>query len=90
MVRALRLLIATLAVVVAAPLARPASLVTSDGEKPNVLLITVDTLRADHLGVYGYARPTSPELDRLAREGVVFTDAVTPVSPKNSRETNMP
>ena len=79
MVRALRLLIAALAVVVAAPLARPASLVTSDGEKPNVLLITVDTLRADHLGVYGYARPTSPELDRLAREGVVFTDAVTPV-----------
>lgn len=79
MVRALGLLITALAVVVAAPLARPASLVTSDGEKPNVLLITVDTLRADHLGAYGYALPTSPELDRIAREGVVFTDAVTPV-----------
>jgi arylsulfatase A-like enzyme len=42
---------------------------------PNVLLISVDTLRADHLGVYGYPRPTSPHLDRLAAEGVVFENA---------------
>ena len=33
----------------------------------NILLITVDTLRADHLGSYGYARDTSPRIDRLAR-----------------------
>ena len=39
--------------------------------RPNVLLISVDTLRADHLGCYGYGRPTSPALDRLALEGVV-------------------
>jgi arylsulfatase A-like enzyme len=38
--------------------------------KPNVLLIVVDTLRADHLGAYGYPRPTSPFVDRLARQGV--------------------
>lgn len=38
--------------------------------RPNVVLVTVDTLRADHLGIYGYPRDTSPELDRLAREGV--------------------
>ena len=37
-----------------------------------VVLIGVDTLRADHLGTYGYDRPTSPFLDTLAREGVVF------------------
>ena len=40
-----------------------------------VLLISVDTLRADHLGFYGYPLPTSPELDRLAEQGIVFEDA---------------
>jgi len=40
-----------------------------------VILITCDTLRPDHLGVYGYARDTSPELDRFARESVVFETA---------------
>jgi len=38
----------------------------------NIFLIVVDTLRADHLGCYGYFRDTSPTIDRLAREGVVF------------------
>ena len=38
----------------------------------NVLLITIDTLRADHLGAYGYRRDTSPHLDRLARDGALF------------------
>ncbi|MBI3661466.1 MAG: sulfatase [Acidobacteria bacterium] len=42
---------------------------------PNVLVIVVDTLRADHLGCYGYARSTSPNIDRLAREGVLFEEA---------------
>lgn len=40
--------------------------------KTNVVLVLVDTLRADHLGLYGYERPTSPHLDRLAASGVVF------------------
>ncbi len=44
--------------------------------KSNILLITVDTLRADHLGSYGYARDTSPNLDRLAAEGVRFDQPV--------------
>jgi arylsulfatase A-like enzyme len=39
------------------------------------LILCVDTLRADHLGHYGYARATSPRLDRLAAEGVVFDRA---------------
>jgi arylsulfatase A-like enzyme len=38
----------------------------------NVLLVTIDTLRADHVGAYGYARATTPALDALAREGAVF------------------
>jgi arylsulfatase A-like enzyme len=42
--------------------------------KPDVLLITVDTLRADHLGAYGYRLPTSPNLDRLAARSVLFED----------------
>lgn len=41
----------------------------------SVLLISLDTLRPDHLGAYGYDRPTSPVIDSLAREGVVFLDA---------------
>lgn len=42
----------------------------------NILLITIDTLRADHLGAYGYTRDTSPNIDRLARGGVLFQRAV--------------
>jgi len=44
-------------------------------EAPNVLLITIDTLRADRLGAYGYPRPTTPALDRLAIRSVVFERA---------------
>lgn len=40
--------------------------------RPNILLITVDALRADHLGCYGYPRNTSPNIDKLAKEGVTF------------------
>lgn len=40
-----------------------------------VILLVIDTLRADHLGCYGYHRETSPNLDRLAREGVLFENA---------------
>jgi arylsulfatase A-like enzyme len=42
---------------------------------PNILVLVVDALRADHLSAYGYARPTSPNIDRLAREGVLFEHA---------------
>jgi len=39
---------------------------------PNVIIWLVDTLRADHLSCYGYERPTSPQLDALAADGVLF------------------
>jgi arylsulfatase A-like enzyme/Tfp pilus assembly protein PilF len=45
----------------------------------NVVLITIDTLRADHLGCYGDASIRTPSIDQLAREGVRFTGAYTPV-----------
>jgi arylsulfatase A-like enzyme len=47
------------------------------GNGLSVLLVTVDTLRADHMGVYGYRRHTSPRMDALARRGVVFDQAYT-------------
>ena len=45
---------------------------------PNVLLITVDTLRADHLGCYGYERARTPHTDRFADEGVRVERAIAP------------
>jgi arylsulfatase A-like enzyme/Tfp pilus assembly protein PilF len=44
---------------------------------PNVLLITIDTVRADRIGAYGYTKGATPALDRLAREGVRFADATS-------------
>lgn len=55
-----------------------------ENKKPNVILITIDTLRADHLGCYGYGKETTPTLDRLAREGVLFESAYTP-SPRTTQ-----
>ena len=46
--------------------------------KPNIVLIIIDTLRADMLGAYGFPLPTSPELDSFSREGVRFSHVVTP------------
>ena len=48
--------------------------------RPNVILISIDSLRPDHLGCYGYARNTSPALDRLAAEGTRFRTAVSSTS----------
>src|SRR3989442_4810985 len=45
--------------------------------RPNVVLITIDTVRADRLGCYGYARRTSPHIDRLAAGGALFERAFT-------------
>lgn len=43
----------------------------------NLVLVNIDTLRADHLGCYGYARDTSPFIDSLAQDGVVFEHALS-------------
>jgi arylsulfatase A-like enzyme/Flp pilus assembly protein TadD len=61
-------LVATVAVT-AAPPAKP----------PNVLLITIDTVRADHLGCYGAKEIATPTLDALARDGIVFERAISQV-----------
>ncbi|MBN1356706.1 sulfatase [bacterium] len=45
--------------------------------KPNIVIVTADTLRADHLSCYGYPHDISPSIDELARKGTLFEDAVT-------------
>ncbi len=46
--------------------------------RPDVLLVVIDTLRADRVSAYGYARPTTPQLDALALGGVLFEDVTAP------------
>jgi arylsulfatase A-like enzyme len=53
-----------------------AKLPPAAADAPNVLVIVVDTLRADHLSSAGYARPTSPNIDRLAAQGARFQNAI--------------
>src|SRR5689334_7970 len=66
MVRATALAVVGLALVLPRPPRIPRHLV----------VISLDTLRADHLGAYGYPEPTSPVFDGLAERGVLFTRAV--------------
>jgi len=57
----------------------PLSSCSDRGARPelrSVLLISVDTLRRDHVGVYGYAQDLTPTIDRLARSGVWFDQAI--------------
>jgi len=49
-------------------------------ERPDILFVSIDSLRPDHLGCYGYHRDTSPTLDRLAQEGARFNQAVATTS----------
>ena len=43
--------------------------------KPNVILLSIDTLRADHLAIYGYSSDTAPNVSSLAEDGIVFENA---------------
>jgi arylsulfatase len=54
-----------------------------EAQRFNILLIAVDTLRADHLGCYGYQYPTSPRLDAFAKKSIFFENAFCPI-PKTS------
>ncbi len=58
-----------------APAAIAFAAVACSGERPNLLLISVDTLRPDHLAAYGYERDTAPALEWLARDGVLWENA---------------
>jgi len=58
-----------------APSTPPAPAPAPAADKPDLVLVVVDTLRADHLGVYGHSRPTSPNIDKMAAEGMWFSRA---------------
>ena len=51
---------------------------TPSPDKPDVILITMDTVRADHLSLYGYGRDTTPHLRALAGQSTVYTNAISP------------
>lgn len=79
-------LILSAVTILAAPAARGqkpnmpgASATATRAGKPNVILITIDTLRADHVGCYGAQNVKTPTLDGLARDGVVFERAISQV-----------
>ena len=59
---------------------RLARLPAADPHAPNILVIVLDTLRADHVSSYGYHRETTPVLTQIAREGVQFNRAIAPSS----------
>lgn len=77
-------LVGSLLLALAAGCSRPASESAPAGDAPpthpNIVLISIDTLRADHLGCYGYPRDTSPRIDALARAGVRFEHAYAQAS----------
>lgn len=56
---------------------RDSKLASLHDERFNIFFILIDTLRPDHLGCYGYERDTSPNIDKIAEEGIVFTDFYT-------------
>jgi arylsulfatase A-like enzyme len=57
-----------------------AALPNAEPGAPNVLVIVIDTLRTDHVSAYGYSRLTTPNIDRLASQGVLFENAISPSS----------
>jgi arylsulfatase A-like enzyme len=61
----------------------------SASRRPNIVLIALDTQRADHLGCYGYHRDTSPNLDAVAAQGVVFERCYAPNIPTHPSFTTL-
>ncbi len=72
-----KLAAASLSLCVLSPLScsKPLDRGTPDKEVRNVILVSIDTLRADHLGCYGYGRNTSPFIDEMASRGAIFLNA---------------
>jgi arylsulfatase A-like enzyme len=72
-----RLLVAGVSLLPALALLAGGLALADESSRPNIILIVVDALKPDHLGCYGYERPTSPYIDSLASGGVVFETAIT-------------
>ena len=61
----------------------------SPKRKPNVLLVGIDSLRADHMSCYGYPRQTTPHIDRFAQEGALFERTYSAYIPTTSAYASM-
>ena len=72
----LRIIVTIICLVVAFNGARYLYLLSLESGRSNLILISIDTLRADHLGCYGYNRNTSPNIDRFAKDGVLFSNTI--------------
>lgn len=73
-----------------APRPAPAALEIPPDDLPDILLVTLDTTRADHLSCYGYPRGTTPAIDRLARnEGLVFENAYSSIPLTNPSHVSL-
>ena len=57
--------------------------------KPNIILIGIDSLRADHMSLYGYGRQTTPHIEKFAEDGTVFENNFSPHIPTTSAYANM-
>lgn len=89
--RHLLLALAAVGIALGAPPARAVDApgATAAAKRPNVLVVTLDTTRADHTSAYGYARPTTPRLVALAQQGVRFEAAYAPMATTLPSHTSM-
>lgn len=85
----LALLLLPLALLVVTVPSRRDSVSEDGDERLSVVLVSFDAQRADHLGCYGYSRETSPTVDRLASEGVLFETAFCPVPSTSPSHASM-
>src|SRR5947199_9069601 len=61
----------------------------ASGRKPNLVLLGVDSLRADHMSCYGYPRLTTPHIDRFAQQGTLFERTYSPHIPTTPAYSSM-
>src|SRR5262249_31555257 len=60
-----------------------------DWKQRDIVLVTIDAMRADHVSAYGYPRPTTPNIDALAKRGARFTHAYCPTPHTSYSVTSM-
>ena len=58
-------------------------------DRPNIILVLLDTLRADHLGCYGYKRGISPNIDAFAEQAIFFEQAYAPMATTVASHTSL-
>src|SRR6267378_4459402 len=85
----IRILFYSFVVALSFGMSSPAQSVPRRASRPDVFLVTIDTLRADHVHCYGDANIHTPTLDALAKDGVRFSEAFTPSPITNTSHTTI-